>query len=159
MRKLRSIRACVGASAATLLLVGGAGGAEYRGRVVDSRTGDPIASRVYLRAPDGDWLFVETAGPEGRARPYREQWVPMPGSTSSRGASCLTRLSIAASSSSHSLVSWAIRSAVLRSASFVAATSGSVAVSGRSRWQRGLSESLAFHPPWRFGWRAGAAGW
>jgi len=29
----------------------------------------------------------------------------------------------------------------------------------RSRWQRGLAESLMFHPPWRFGWRAGAAGY
>lgn len=28
----------------------------------------------------------------------------------------------------------------------------------RSRWQRGLAESLLFHPPWRFGRRAGAAG-
>lgn len=29
----------------------------------------------------------------------------------------------------------------------------------RSRWQRGLAESLMFHPPWRYGWRAGAAGY
>lgn len=29
----------------------------------------------------------------------------------------------------------------------------------RSRWQRGLSESLAFHTPWRFGLRGGAAAW
>lgn len=29
----------------------------------------------------------------------------------------------------------------------------------RSRWQRGLAESLVWHPPWRSGWRAGAAGW
>ncbi|HEY4555026.1 MAG TPA: glycosyltransferase [Lysobacter sp.] len=29
----------------------------------------------------------------------------------------------------------------------------------RSRWQRGLAESLVFHPPHTFGLRAGAAGW
>jgi len=29
----------------------------------------------------------------------------------------------------------------------------------RSRWQRGLAESLLFHPPWRFGRRPGAAAW
>ena len=29
----------------------------------------------------------------------------------------------------------------------------------RSRWQRGLGESLTWHPPWHSGWRAGAAGW
>ena len=28
----------------------------------------------------------------------------------------------------------------------------------RSRWQRGLAESLVAHPPWSFGWRPGAAG-
>ncbi|QYR53037.1 glycosyltransferase family 2 protein [Lysobacter soyae] len=29
----------------------------------------------------------------------------------------------------------------------------------RSRWQRGLSESLTMHAPWRFGLRGGAAAW
>ncbi|WP_165244681.1 CehA/McbA family metallohydrolase [Paludisphaera soli] len=80
MTKLRLVRGCVKATAAIFLLAGGAGATEYRGRVVDSRTGAPLASRVYLQAPDGDWLFVDAADREGRATPYREQWVPMPGS-------------------------------------------------------------------------------
>lgn len=29
----------------------------------------------------------------------------------------------------------------------------------RTRWQRGLIQSLLLHPPTAFGWRAGAAGW
>ncbi|MGC8638846.1 MAG: hypothetical protein ACP5XB_03080, partial [Isosphaeraceae bacterium] len=54
--------------------------AEYRGRVVDSRTAGPLEARIYLQAADGTWLFVETADRAGRAVPYHEQWVPMPGS-------------------------------------------------------------------------------
>lgn len=54
--------------------------AELRGRVVDAATGQPLAARIYLRAEDGRWLFVESADPDGRAIPYAEQWVPMPDS-------------------------------------------------------------------------------
>ena len=60
----------------------------------------------------------------------------MPGSSSRAGAIERTNGIIADSSSRHSLVSCRTLFAVLRKDSFVAAYSGSVAVSGRSRWQR-----------------------
>ena len=62
--------------------------------------------------------------------------TPTPGSSSSAGAIARTRGIIANSSSRHSSVSCRTRFAVLRSDSFVAAYSGSAAVSGRRRWQR-----------------------
>ncbi len=60
----------------------------------------------------------------------------MPGSSSSAGAIDRTSGIIANSSSRHSSVSCLTLFAVLRKDNFVAAYSGSVAVSGRSRWQR-----------------------
>lgn len=52
--------------------------AELRGRVIDSDTGERLAARVYLRNANGEWLFVKSTDPDRPARPYREQWVPMP---------------------------------------------------------------------------------
>lgn len=46
--------------------------------VVDAQTGKPLACRVYLQSESGTWHFVESLDPQGEARPYREQWVPMP---------------------------------------------------------------------------------
>lgn len=54
--------------------------AEFTASILDSVTGKPIPARVYLQTADGQWLFVETASADGSALPYREQWVPMPGS-------------------------------------------------------------------------------
>ena len=51
--------------------------AEFRGRVVDDSTGEPIPARVYLQNEAGEWLFVTSAAADGSALPYREQWVPM----------------------------------------------------------------------------------
>ena len=53
----------------------------FTGAIVDADTRAPVAARVYVQAEDGEWLFVETASPEGSALPYKEQWVPMSGST------------------------------------------------------------------------------
>jgi hypothetical protein len=65
---------CLGASQP------GAAG-ELTGRVVDADTGRPLPARVYLRSAAGEDLFVETAGPEGSAFRYEEQWVPLEGSS------------------------------------------------------------------------------
>lgn len=54
---------------------------EFRGRVVDAETSEPIPARVYLFGPGGEAIFVSSADAEGSALPYREQWVPMPGSS------------------------------------------------------------------------------
>jgi hypothetical protein len=54
--------------------------AEFTGSVLDSLTHKPIASRVYLQAEDGRWLFVRTTSSNGSALAYREQWVPIAGS-------------------------------------------------------------------------------
>jgi hypothetical protein len=53
---------------------------EFIGAVVDAETGKPLPARIYLRDADGQWLFVQSADPEGSALAYREQWVPMPDS-------------------------------------------------------------------------------
>lgn len=49
------------------------------GSIVDAKSNLPIAARVYVQSPDGEWLFVESALPDGSALPYREQWVLTPG--------------------------------------------------------------------------------
>lgn len=52
---------------------------EFVGQVVDAESGTPLAARIYLRAPDGQWLHVEAGESAGTALPYREQWVKTPG--------------------------------------------------------------------------------
>ena len=65
----------------TVLIASVSVAGEFEGRVVDSRTGDPLAARIYLEGPAGRWHFVEPADHAmGHAQPYQEQWVPMPGS-------------------------------------------------------------------------------
>lgn len=54
--------------------------AELRGRVIDADTEQPLPARIYLQSESGEWLFVESAVPEGSALPYKEQWVPQPDS-------------------------------------------------------------------------------
>jgi hypothetical protein len=53
---------------------------ELIGTIIDTGSNRPIPARVYVHAPDGCWLFVESTSPNGSALPYREEWVPMPGS-------------------------------------------------------------------------------
>ncbi|MCY2967117.1 MAG: CehA/McbA family metallohydrolase [Planctomycetota bacterium] len=53
---------------------------EFQGRIVDAKTGQPLAARVYLRDSRGEWLFVQSTDKGGSALAYEEQWVPMPGS-------------------------------------------------------------------------------
>ncbi|MFO0908105.1 MAG: CehA/McbA family metallohydrolase [Isosphaeraceae bacterium] len=63
-----------------LLIATNAGAVEYRAVVVDARTRQPLAARIYIEGPRQTWHFVDPAEPGGTAVPYREQWVPMPGS-------------------------------------------------------------------------------
>ncbi len=51
---------------------------EFRGRVIDADTGEPIPARVYVRSGNGEFHFVSSTSEEGTAVPYREQWIPMP---------------------------------------------------------------------------------
>ncbi len=53
---------------------------EFTGTVLDADTDEQLPARVYVRSADGEWLFVESASPDGSALAYREQWVPIPGS-------------------------------------------------------------------------------
>lgn len=59
-----------------IALAGSAGGEPAQGEstirceVVDSRSGKPLAARVYVRSADGKWLFATSASPEGSAIPY-----------------------------------------------------------------------------------------
>jgi hypothetical protein len=53
---------------------------ELIGRVVDATTEQPIPARIYIEDAAGRWWFVQSASPTGSAVPYREEWVPMPGS-------------------------------------------------------------------------------
>lgn len=47
------------------------------GRVVDDRTGEPIASRIYVQSESGEWYFAEgAAGSEGKTVRYEKQnWI------------------------------------------------------------------------------------
>ena len=47
-----------------------------RGEVVDARTGEPLAARVYVRSSDGRWHFARSDSPEGSAVEYRKQRFP-----------------------------------------------------------------------------------
>lgn len=49
---------------------------ELRGRVIDARTGRPLACRVYLQSTDGEWFFVRSRSPQGSAVEYRKQRSP-----------------------------------------------------------------------------------
>jgi hypothetical protein len=44
-----------------------------RGEVVDAKTGNPIASRVYIQAEDGKWFFPRSESPGGSAVAYRKE--------------------------------------------------------------------------------------
>lgn len=46
---------------------------EVRFQVVDSRTGAPLAARVYAQSSDGQWLFAKSASPDGSAVIYDKQ--------------------------------------------------------------------------------------
>ena len=41
---------------------------EFTGSVVDADSGKPLDARVYLQNESGDWLFVESATPDGSSR-------------------------------------------------------------------------------------------
>jgi hypothetical protein len=50
--------------------------AELTGRVVDSKSGEPVAARIYLTDTRGNWFFVESAAPEGSAVRYdKTNWL------------------------------------------------------------------------------------
>ena len=50
--------------------------AELTGRVVDSKTGELVAARIYLKDAIGNWFFVESAAPKGSAVRYNKtNWV------------------------------------------------------------------------------------
>lgn len=68
--------------AASLLLAliitaaGGAVGAELRGRIVDSSSGQPLPARLYIQNEDGQYFFAETAAEDGKAVVYDKQnWI------------------------------------------------------------------------------------
>ncbi|MBN1442872.1 MAG: CehA/McbA family metallohydrolase, partial [Planctomycetes bacterium] len=49
---------------------------ELRGRVVDARTGEPLAARIYIEGPAGSWHFARSDAPEGTAVRYEKRnWV------------------------------------------------------------------------------------
>ena len=54
--------------------------AQFTGTIVDAATDAQLPARVHLQSEKGEWLFVESASADGSALPYKEQWVPMPGS-------------------------------------------------------------------------------
>ena len=44
--------------------------AEFRGRILDSTTGKPLAARVYLTDSGGNWFFVKSTAANGTAVRY-----------------------------------------------------------------------------------------
>jgi len=64
---------------AILLAVTPAPGAlavEFKGVVVDHKTGRPLPARIYIRSTEGAWHFVRSASPDGSAVRYEKQnWV------------------------------------------------------------------------------------
>ena len=50
--------------------------AELVGRVVDSKTGELVAGRIYLTDTKGNWFFVESSTPKGSAVRYdKTNWL------------------------------------------------------------------------------------
>ena len=50
--------------------------AELTGRVVDSKTGELVAARIYLTDTKGNWFFVESSTPKGSAVRYdKTNWL------------------------------------------------------------------------------------
>ena len=60
-----------------LLLSFSADAAVLIGTVVDSKTNQPVAARIYVNNSNGEWMFVDSANRTGSAIAYREEWVPM----------------------------------------------------------------------------------
>ena len=54
--------------------------APFQVTVLDADSGNRLPCRVHLRSDSGTWIFPQSIDPAGSALPYREQWVPMPGS-------------------------------------------------------------------------------
>lgn len=44
--------------------------AEFVGNILDAETGEPVAARLYVQSPAGEWLHVESAALAGTAIPY-----------------------------------------------------------------------------------------
>lgn len=70
---------CISGAALALagaLAAGPAFAVEIRGKVLDARTGRPLAARIYVRGEDGAWRFARSASPEGSAVRYEKRnWV------------------------------------------------------------------------------------
>ncbi len=49
---------------------------ELRGTIVDADSGTPLAARVYIQDPSGQWFYAESASSEGSAVTYEKQRAP-----------------------------------------------------------------------------------
>ncbi len=79
-RRLQSGGAAALPLAIASLMAASLSATQFNGEVVDQDTSESLAARVYIQAGSGEWLFVDSMASDGSALPYKEQWVPMPGS-------------------------------------------------------------------------------
>jgi hypothetical protein len=50
-----------------------ANAATLTGTILDERTGEPLAARLYVRSEKGEWFFAASADPAGKGVPYKKQ--------------------------------------------------------------------------------------
>ncbi|MEE2942626.1 MAG: hypothetical protein VX413_04430, partial [Verrucomicrobiota bacterium] len=76
MKKYRALIAVFGIVILFLIHATSAHSASLVGRIVDKKSGRPLAARVYIESAAGEWFFVQSAASQGSAVPYNKtNWI------------------------------------------------------------------------------------
>ena len=76
MKKYRALIAVFGIVILFLIHATSAHSASLVGRIVDKKSGRPLAARVYIESAAGEWFFVQSAASQGSAVPYdKTNWI------------------------------------------------------------------------------------
>jgi len=76
MKKHRALIAVFGIVILFLIHATSAHSASLVGRIVDKKSGRPLAARVYIESAAGEWFFVQSAASQGSTVPYdKTNWI------------------------------------------------------------------------------------
>ena len=76
MKKYRALIAVFGIVILFLIHATSAHSASLVGRIVDKKSGRPLAARVYIESAAGEWFFVQSAASQGSTVPYdKTNWI------------------------------------------------------------------------------------
>ena len=76
MKKYRALIAVFGIVILFLIHATSAHSASLVGRIVDKKSGRPLAARVYIESAAGEWFYVQSATSQGSTVPYdKTNWI------------------------------------------------------------------------------------